>query len=68
MKNKTCTAILREPYRDKASVETHPVLGVRKKYIQLMKNSELILKSRRNSFGFRDEGVVDKDLDLDFEG
>ncbi|CAA7052039.1 unnamed protein product [Microthlaspi erraticum] len=47
MKNKTCTAILREPYRDKASVETHPVLAVRKKYIQLMKNSELILKSRR---------------------
>ncbi|KAG7643635.1 Plant organelle RNA recognition domain [Arabidopsis suecica] len=70
MKNKTCTAILREPYRDKASVEAHPVLGVRKKYIQLMKNSELILKSRRNSFGFRDEGIVDKDLDLDldFEG
>lgn len=68
MKNKTCTAILREPYRDTASVETHPVLAVRKKYIQLMKNSELILKSRRNCFGFRDEGIVEKDLDLDFEG
>ncbi|XP_010517252.1 PREDICTED: protein ROOT PRIMORDIUM DEFECTIVE 1 [Camelina sativa] len=68
MKNKTCTAILREPYKDKASVETHPVLAVRKKYIQLMKNSELILKSRRRSFGFSDEGVVvEKDLDLDFE-
>lgn len=70
MKNKTCTAILREPYRDKASVETHPVLAVRKKYIQLMKNSELILKSRRTSYGFPNEGIVEKDLDLDldFEG
>ncbi|CAN8317231.1 unnamed protein product [Cochlearia groenlandica] len=68
MKNKTCTAILRQPYRDKASVETHPVLAVRKKYIQLMKNSESILKSRRSSsYGFSSEGVVEKDLDLDFE-
>ncbi|CAH2058756.1 unnamed protein product [Thlaspi arvense] len=69
MKNKTCTAILREPYRDKASVETHPVLAVRKKYIQLMKSSELILKSRRSSsYGFSNEGIVERDLDLDFEG
>ncbi|ESQ52589.1 hypothetical protein EUTSA_v10017943mg [Eutrema salsugineum] len=68
MKNKTCTAILREPYRDKTSVETHPVLAVRKKYIQLMKNSELILKSRRSSYEFSNEGIVEKDLDLDFEG
>ncbi|KAG2290773.1 hypothetical protein Bca52824_050377 [Brassica carinata] len=60
MKNKTCTAILREPYRDKASVEPHPVLAVRKKYIQLMKSSELILKSRRSSCRFSDDGVVEK--------
>ncbi|CAA7052040.1 unnamed protein product [Microthlaspi erraticum] len=71
MKNKTCTAILREPYRDKDSVETHPVLAVRKRYIQLMKNSELILKSRRSMCGFSNEGVViekDLDLDLDYDG
>ncbi|VVB17481.1 unnamed protein product [Arabis nemorensis] len=68
MKNKTCTAILREPYRDKASVETHPVLAVRKKYIQLMKNSESILKNRRKIYGFSNEEIVEKDLDLDFEG
>lgn len=43
MKNNTCTAILIEPYRDKASVETHLLLAVRKKYIQLVKNLELIL-------------------------
>ncbi|RID67286.1 hypothetical protein BRARA_D02374 [Brassica rapa] len=65
MKNKTCTAILREPYRDKASVEPHPVLAVRKKYIQLMKSSELILKSRRSRCRFSNDGVVEKDLDLD---
>ncbi|CAH8376442.1 unnamed protein product [Eruca vesicaria subsp. sativa] len=68
MKNKTCTAILREPYRDKDSVEPHPVLAVRKKYIQLMKSSELILKSRRTSCRFSNDGIVEKDLDLDFDG
>ncbi|CAI9088710.1 OLC1v1023119C1 [Oldenlandia corymbosa var. corymbosa] len=47
MKNKTCTAILKEAYCDNSSIEAHPLASVRKKYIDLMKESEAILKSRR---------------------
>ncbi|KAK6911214.1 Plant organelle RNA recognition domain [Dillenia turbinata] len=47
LRNKTCTAILKEPYNDKSAIEPHPLSKVRKKYIKLMKESEFILKSRR---------------------
>ncbi|WRX23167.1 Plant organelle RNA recognition domain - like 10 [Theobroma cacao] len=36
-KNKTCTAILKEAYCGKSGMERHPLLGVRKKYIRLVK-------------------------------
>ncbi|KAJ0101750.1 hypothetical protein Patl1_06055 [Pistacia atlantica] len=38
-RNKTCTAILKEAFRDKYAIEEHPLLKVRKKYIKLMKKS-----------------------------
>ncbi|KAL6514885.1 hypothetical protein OROGR_020464 [Orobanche gracilis] len=47
MKNKTCTAILKEAYRDDQAIEPHPVANVRKKYIELMKESAVILRNRR---------------------
>ncbi|KAG9137325.1 hypothetical protein Leryth_026838 [Lithospermum erythrorhizon] len=47
LKNKTCTAILKEAYQDTPEIGTHPLARVRKKYIHLMKESEAILKSRR---------------------
>ncbi|EEF31454.1 conserved hypothetical protein [Ricinus communis] len=53
-RNKTCTAILKEAYRDESAIERHPLVMVRKKYIKLMNESEVILKKRRrrvnNSF------------------
>ncbi|KAF2295697.1 hypothetical protein GH714_033642 [Hevea brasiliensis] len=42
-KNKTCTAILKEAYGDdELAIERHPMLMVRKKYIRLMKESEVV--------------------------
>ncbi|KAL6578594.1 hypothetical protein OROMI_008810 [Orobanche minor] len=49
MKNKTCTAILKEAYHDDQAVEPHPLANVRKKYIELMKESAVILRNRRVS-------------------
>ncbi|KAK7300322.1 hypothetical protein RJT34_11165 [Clitoria ternatea] len=46
-RNKTCTAILKEAYCNKSAIEKHPLLRVRKKYIKLMKESEVILRNRR---------------------
>lgn len=46
-RNKTCTAILKEAYRGKSAIEAHPLAKVRKKYIDLMNDSDIILKSRR---------------------
>lgn len=67
LRNKTCTAILKEAYNDKSAIEKHPMLKVRKKYIRLMKESELILKNRRfsNRFVNRENMKLDLDLDLD---
>ncbi|CAH9084684.1 unnamed protein product [Cuscuta epithymum] len=47
LKNKTCTAILKEAYCDKGAIEAHPLAKVRKKYIGLVKKSAFILKTRR---------------------
>ncbi|GLT66811.1 hypothetical protein SLA2020_391580 [Shorea laevis] len=67
MKNKTCTAILKEAYCDKHSIGRHPLLRVRKKYISLIKESEVILKSRRVNNRSVNQITVVKDLDSDFE-
>ncbi|VFQ61394.1 unnamed protein product [Cuscuta campestris] len=49
LKNKTCTAILKEAYFEKGAIDTHPLAKVRKKYIKLVKESTFILKRRRFS-------------------
>ncbi|XP_057979141.1 protein WHAT'S THIS FACTOR 9, mitochondrial [Malania oleifera] len=64
LRNKTCTAILKEAYNDKFAIDTHPLSKVRKKYIKLMKKSEVILKNRRLKNRTVDIGNVDLDLDL----
>jgi hypothetical protein len=64
LRNKTCTAILKEAYNDKSAIEKHPLLKVRKKYIRLMKESELILKKRRFSNRFVNRENMKLDLDL----
>ncbi|KAL6565468.1 wtf element Wtf9 [Orobanche hederae] len=46
MKNKTCTTILKEAYHDDRAIEPHPLANVRKKYIELMKESAVILRNR----------------------
>nr|GMC90408.1 protein ROOT PRIMORDIUM DEFECTIVE 1 [Ipomoea batatas] len=64
LKNKTCTAILKEAYCDKGAIEVHPLAKVRKKYINLVKESAFILKSRRFNNRPRDQGNMNvKDLD-----
>ncbi|CAI9765029.1 unnamed protein product [Fraxinus pennsylvanica] len=65
LKNKTCTAILKEAYQDKSTIEPHPLANVRKKYIALMNESDFILKNRRvnNSRPFDRANVSVKDLD-----
>ncbi|XP_039159110.1 protein WHAT'S THIS FACTOR 9, mitochondrial [Eucalyptus grandis] len=65
LRNKTCTAILKEAYNDKHAIERHPMLRVRQKYIKLMKQSAVILKKRRtNNRVVKSKNV--KDLDLDY--
>ncbi|EOY10305.1 Ubiquitin carboxyl-terminal hydrolase family protein, putative [Theobroma cacao] len=66
-KNKTCTAILKEAYCGKSSMERHPLLGVRKKYIRLVKESGRILKNSRINNRFIKQEKVEKDLDMDSE-
>ncbi|PHT37227.1 hypothetical protein CQW23_24927 [Capsicum baccatum] len=62
--NKTCTAILKEAYCDRGAIEEHPLAKVRKKYINLMKESEGILKRRRLNNTPIDRGNSNiKDLD-----
>ncbi|KAL5569370.1 hypothetical protein UlMin_025945 [Ulmus minor] len=63
MKNNTCTAILKEAYRDPGAIERHPILKMRKKYIDLMKKSDVILKSKRVNRPPVDKEKFDLDLD-----
>lgn len=65
LKNKTCTAILKEPYCDKSSIERHPLLRIRRKYVNLMKESEVILKNRRFDNRLVHPENLALDLDLD---
>lgn len=67
LRNKTCTAILKEAYCDKLAVQRHPLLKVRKKYINLMKESEVILKKNRRSENQFVDGGKTTDLDLDLD-
>ncbi|PKI74581.1 hypothetical protein CRG98_004908 [Punica granatum] len=66
LKSKTCTAILKEPFNDKTSIERHPLLSARKKYIKLMKGSQVILKNRRVNNRYVSSGKKKLDLDLDY--
>ncbi|KAK7392895.1 hypothetical protein VNO78_21345 [Psophocarpus tetragonolobus] len=61
-RNKTCTVILKEAYTNKSAIEKHPLLRVRKKYIKLMKKSEVILRNRRVNNRFSNSNAK---LDLD---
>lgn len=66
LRNKTCTAILKEPYCNNLAIEVHPLLEVRKKYIDLMKESDVILKDKRLKNGSAaHHGNENLKLDLD---
>lgn len=65
LRNKTCTAILKEAYCDKSAIEAHPLSMVRKKYINLMMESEVILKRRRMKNRAVESQIVRPKLDLD---
>ncbi|KAF7803946.1 protein ROOT PRIMORDIUM DEFECTIVE 1 [Senna tora] len=62
-RNKTCTVILKEAYKNKSAIEQHPLLRVRKKYIKLMKESEVILRTRRVNNRFSNGSNAKLDLD-----
>ncbi|XP_024031711.1 protein WHAT'S THIS FACTOR 1 [Morus notabilis] len=64
-RNKTCTAILKEAYCDPSAIKEHPLLRVRKKYIKLMKESNLILKKSRYGNHLTDHRNLKLDLDSD---
>nr|XP_048325831.1 protein WHAT'S THIS FACTOR 9, mitochondrial-like [Ziziphus jujuba var. spinosa] len=64
--NKTCTVILKEAYCNQSTIEKHPLLSVRKKYINLMKESVVILKNRRLSNRFVNQENLSLALDLDY--
>lgn len=71
LRSNTCTAILKEAYYDRTAIEPHPLADVRKKYIQLLLQSAVILRNRRMSSRVcsHDDVMNDKDLDgLDNEG
>nr|XP_043636718.1 protein WHAT'S THIS FACTOR 9, mitochondrial isoform X2 [Erigeron canadensis] len=63
LRNHTCTAILKEAYCDETAIEVHPLAEIRKKYIDLVKESKVILKKRR----MRNHSlcVGDEDVKLD---
>ncbi|KAK8607297.1 hypothetical protein V6N13_053039 [Hibiscus sabdariffa] len=65
LKNKTCTAILKEAYCGNSSIERHPLLAVRKKYIELVKESDRILKNRRVNNRFIKHEKLEKGSDSD---
>jgi len=64
LKNNTCTAILKEAYRDDSAIEKHPLSVVRNKYIELIKESETILKQRRSNNYSACRQNADRDPDL----
>lgn len=67
LRNNTCTTILKEPFCDKYAIEEHPLARVREKYIKLLKQSKVILKTRRLKNQSDDQGNLGKDLDCEDE-
>ena len=63
LRNKTCTAILKEAYCDKMAFERHPLMRIKNKYISLVKESEVILKRRRVNNPQVERPKLDLDLD-----
>ena len=61
MRNKTCTAILKEAYRDPYAIEKHPLLSVRQKYARLLEESSVILKNRKFRNRWVDRGSSELD-------
>lgn len=59
LKNKTCTAILKEAYRDEQAIDPHPLAKMRRSFIALMKESTEILRNKRvnNSRTFDQENA-----------
>lgn len=66
LRNKTCTAILKEAYCNQSIIEKHPLLSVRKKYINLLKESAVILKNRRVGNRFVNHENLDPALDFNY--
>ncbi|KAL9266454.1 WHAT'S THIS FACTOR 9, mitochondrial-like protein [Drosera capensis] len=64
LRSKTCTAILKEAYKDKSAIEGHPLAEVRRKYVDLMKESKAILKQRQHNNPRVDDESRVLDLDL----
>ncbi|KAG8651157.1 hypothetical protein MANES_07G095824v8 [Manihot esculenta] len=63
-RNKTCTTILKEAYGDdELAMERHPMAMIRKEYIKLMKESEVILKRRRANNPFLEYKKLDFEMD-----
>lgn len=67
LRNKTCTAILKEAYNGDSVMETHPLSRVRGKYIKLMKKSETILKRRRKRNQTEGLGEPSVEADVSYE-
>lgn len=65
LKNKTCTVVLKEASRDDLSIERHPLSIVRRKYINLIRESDRILKQRRMNKSFVLRKNADSNLDSD---
>ncbi|XP_058088175.1 protein WHAT'S THIS FACTOR 9, mitochondrial [Magnolia sinica] len=68
LKNKTCTVILKEAYSKDSAIEKHPILEVRKKYIELMDKSKTILRDRRSRKPAAEIEDLDSDGEMDSEG
>lgn len=67
LRNKTCTAILKQAYCGKLAIEEHPLAKVRRKYIRLVKESSVILKNRRGKNRFRNDEDGSLKMALDCE-
>lgn len=62
LRSNTCTAILKEAYSNQSTIERHPLLNVRKKYINLLKESAVILKNRRIGNRFINHENLNSDM------
>ncbi|GAB2287550.1 wtf element Wtf9 [Dionaea muscipula] len=67
LKSNTCTTILKQAYKVKSAIEGHPLSRVRRKYVDLMKESDALLKQRRQNNPCVDAETRLLDLDLDSE-